>query len=213
MPTKFNSPYATAFKSAIKRGTSYNVAVNNIANRRNKNVTVIWNSLFKAGLVSRQKFNGQWIYFPKNVTKKSTATVSKATQHQVWQWFCEWCIITGNVSPEKIVKNTGSQKEFMTFCRKYFGKQFVGFTNTSNKRTKRVGTKSTRKVGRKTTNRAKTTGVKRSRTKTTGVKSNRTTTVRSNTNRTKSGNYRFPSASKRRTTGRKTTTRRYSRAA
>ena len=54
MPTKFNSPYATAFKSAIKRGTSYNVAVNNIANRRNKNVTVIWNSLFKAGLVSRE---------------------------------------------------------------------------------------------------------------------------------------------------------------
>jgi len=200
MPTKFNSPYATTFKSAIKRGTSYNVAVNNIAKRKNKNISVIWNSLFRAGLVTRQKFNGQWIYFPKNIQKKSTATVSKATQHQMWQWFCEWCLLTGTATPEKLAKNSSSQKEFMTFCRKYFGKQFTGFT------TKKSTKRSTRRTGTKKGSRKVST----SRSKT---PKRITTKSRKTTSRTKSGNYRFPTATKRRSTGRKTTTRRYRRAA
>ena len=57
MPSNYTSPFATSFKSAINRGTSWNVAVQNIANRNNKTVTFVWNSLFKAGLCNRQKFN------------------------------------------------------------------------------------------------------------------------------------------------------------
>lgn len=134
MPSTYTSPYATSFKSALKRGTSYNVAVNNIASRNNKSPEQVWNSLFKANLCFRQKFNGQWIYFPFEA-KKSNSTTWKTTQFNSWQWFTEWCLNSGICTPEQFKKNCGSQKEFMTWCRKHFGKQFTWNTTTNNKKT------------------------------------------------------------------------------
>ncbi|MBT8485901.1 MAG: hypothetical protein KJO43_10000 [Phycisphaerae bacterium] len=132
MPTKYTSPFATSFKSACKRGTSYNVAVQNIAKRCKKSPTVVWESLFKAGLCYRQKFNGQWIYFPCEV-KKATATTCKNSQWECWQWFCEWSLLNGFCTPEQMKKNCGTQTTFMTWCRKFFSKQFT--TGTTKKRT------------------------------------------------------------------------------
>ncbi|MCP3902107.1 MAG: hypothetical protein GY715_00605 [Planctomycetes bacterium] len=136
MPSNFKSPYATSFKNACKRGTSYTVAVHNIAKRCNKNPNVVWNSLWKAGLCHRQKFNGTWIYFPCDWNKKSTVTNCKNTQTVMWQWFCEWCIMNGCCTPMKMHDNCGSQKDFMTFCRKHFGKQYnVNTVKTTKRRT------------------------------------------------------------------------------
>jgi hypothetical protein len=94
MPSNFKSPYASSFTSAIKRGTPCSVVVNSIANRTKKTPSVIFNSLFKAGLVDRQKFNGQWVYWPVN-GKKTNATVTKNCQHNMWQWFVDWCVAGG----------------------------------------------------------------------------------------------------------------------
>jgi hypothetical protein len=138
MPSTYTSPYASAFKSAIKRGTSWNVAVNNIASRNNKSPEAVWASLYKADLCFRQKFNGKWIYVPWTA-KKTNATTSKGSQFNSWQWFTEWCIASGYATPEQFKKNAGSQKEFMTWCRKFFGKQFT--TSTTSSTTKRRSTR------------------------------------------------------------------------
>ena len=129
MPSKNTSPYATTFKSAINRGTPCSVAVNNIATRTKKSPTVVYNSLFKAGLCFRQKFNGQWVYWA-TTGKKSNATVTKSTQWNLWQCFIDWCIASGNCTPEQLAKHCSSQSQFMSFCKKYWGKQFTG-TSTS----------------------------------------------------------------------------------
>ena len=148
MPTStFKSPYATSFKSAIKRGTSYTAAVESIAKRVGKNPSVVWNSLFKAGLCYRQKFNGQWIYFPCEI-KKCPATVTKNTQTVCWQWFCDWCLTTGQCTPEQLKKHCGSQKDFMTWCRKFFGKQFTWKTTTTKGRSYRFPTSKSRTTRR-----------------------------------------------------------------
>lgn len=138
------SPYAASFKSAIKRGTPCSTAVQNIAKRTNKPTTSIYNSLFKAGWVQRQKFNGQWIYWPTNC-KKSNATHAKHAQWTCWQSFVDWCIAAGWCTPEQLHKHCGSQKAFMTFCRKFFAAQFPKATpKKSSKRStpKRSGRKS-----------------------------------------------------------------------
>jgi len=152
MPSTYTSPFASSFNAAVKRGASYNTAVQNIASRNNKTVAYVWNSLFKAGFCSRQRFNGQWIYFPNNV-KKANATTWKNTQFNQWQWFCEWCVINGVATPEQFKNHTGSQKEFMTWCRKFFGRQFNSTTTKSSSRKS-----STRKSSSKSrTTRAKST--------------------------------------------------------
>lgn len=145
--TTYTSPYATTFKSALNRGTSYNLAVHNIAKRSNKSVEQIWLSLYKGGLCFRQKFNGQWCYFPFNV-KKCTATVNKNAQWQAWQWFTEWCLQNKLCTPEQLKNHTGSQQDFMTWCRKFWGKQYT-WNNTTRKSGVRKSSSSTsRKVKR-----------------------------------------------------------------
>ena len=116
MPSKYTSPYASPFKSAINRGTSYTFAVNSIAKRWNKTPEFIWQSLYKAGLCYRQKFNGQWIYWPCNM-KKGTAKTWKYSQFYMWQWFTEWCFTNGWATPQQFKNHTGSQQDFMTYCR------------------------------------------------------------------------------------------------
>ena len=139
MPSTYKSPFATSFKSAIKRGTPCSVAVNNIAKRTKKSPTVVFNSLWKAGLCHRQKFNGQWVYWPSFTCKKS-ASNAKSCQADMWQCFVDWCVCSGFCTPEQLKNNCGSQQEFMTYCRKFWNKQYNTGTKTTTKR--RTGTKS-----------------------------------------------------------------------
>lgn len=186
MPSKTNSPYTSSFNSAIKRGTPCWTAINNIANRWNKTPNFVGNSLFKAGHVWRQKFNGQWIYWAASA-KKSNATNWKPAQFNMWQNFIDWAVCNGFCTPEQIKNHCGSQQEFMTWCRKFFSKQFDSNSSSKSSPKRKSNT-------RKSTTARKSSPAKRktSRRKTTTAKS-----------------YKFPrtSASKSRTT------RRYRRAA
>lgn len=137
MPKNYTSPYATSFKSAIKRGTSYNVAVQNLAKKHNKTTDFIWQSLFKANLCWRQKFNGQWVYFPCELNQSNfNAPVVKDVQFNCWQWFCEWCLINGVCTPQQLHNHCGSQQDFMTWCRKFWGKQYTWKKTTKSGTTK-----------------------------------------------------------------------------
>jgi hypothetical protein len=148
MPTTYTSPFASSFKSAVKRGTSYTTAVENIAKRCNKSTNVVWNSLYKAGLCYRQKFNGQWIYWPCN-GHKTNSTNWKMSQTHFWQFYCEWCIANGCCTPEQLKNHCGSQKEFMTWCRKFFGKQYTWSTTSCLRRQPRNETFERRPSGRR----------------------------------------------------------------
>lgn len=144
MPTtkKNKSPFATSFKSAINRGTPCFVAVQNIAKRTKKSPNQVFQSLFKAGLCFRQKIAGEWVYWPCD-WHKTNATNAKICQNNMWQWFVDWCLCTGVCTPEKLQKHTGSQQEFMSFCKKFWGKQFTPGTVTSKPKSKKKNFKKT----------------------------------------------------------------------
>ena len=141
MPSNPKSPYASSFNSAVKNGTPGGLAIFNIAKRTGKNPSVIGNSLFHAGLVFRQKFNGQWVFWPVN-GKRSSAAKFKPVHTQMWQCFIDWAICNGFCKPEQLEKHIGSQKEFMTFCRKFFAKQYGSATPTKQKSTTTRASKS-----------------------------------------------------------------------
>ena len=190
MPSNFKSPFASAFKSACKRGTPYCQVVENIAKKNNKSEQIIWNSLWKANLVWRQKFNSQWIYFP-SFPCKTKASGWKNAQFQCWQFFCEWMLCSGQCTPEQLKKACSSQTELMKWCKKFWGKQFTSSSTSTRKTT-----------GRKTT--AKRTTTKRTTTrKSTSKKATRTASKK----RTPAKSYKFPSS---RSTSR---TRRFTKAA
>ena len=140
MPSTFKSPFATSFKTAVKRGTSFTTAVQTIATRSGKTTDTVWQSLYKAGLVWRQKINGKWIYWPSFTGKKSVSGGKVAQIHQ-WQWFVDWCITSGYAKPTQFKKGSGTQPSFLGFARKYFGRQFTtGTTTKSHSRSTTRGT-------------------------------------------------------------------------
>jgi len=141
MPSHPKSPYTTSFVSAVKRGTPAGQAVLAIAKRHNTRPSAIFNSLYKAGICERQKFNGQWIYWPCEPVKTS-ATQAKAVQVELWQNLIDWCIVSGQVTPQQLINNIGSQPQFMSYCKKFFARQASGATSTT--KTKTTGRKSTR---------------------------------------------------------------------
>ena len=135
MPSTIKSPYATSFQTAVKRGTPAGITVAAIAKRQNTTQNVIFNSLYKAGLCLRQKFNGQWVYWPsEDVDIKTSATNAKQAQLQMWQSFIDWCIASGHAKPQLLCDNSGSQQEFMSYCRKYFNRQLNGSASSSPSR-------------------------------------------------------------------------------
>ena len=140
MPSNFKSPFAGTFKSAIKRGTPCWTAINNIANNKKKTFNFVAESLFKGNVVNRQKFNGQWLYFPCEAGK-SNATNVKAAQFNMWQSFIDWCVCNGVCTPDQIANNKGSQKEFMNYCRKFFNKQFSTSTGSKTRKSTRTSSK------------------------------------------------------------------------
>lgn len=125
-PNFSQSPYGTKFKNAINRGTPCWTAISKIAANAGKTPKTVCNSLFKAGCVDRCKFNGQWIYWPTFKAPKASATTTKNCQINMWQHFVDWCMATGYCKPEQLSNNASSQKAFMTFCRKFWNKQFNG---------------------------------------------------------------------------------------
>ena len=185
MPSNPKSPYASSFNSAVKNGTPGGLAIFNIAKRLGKTPSVIGNSLWRANLVYRQKFNGQWVFWPVN-GKRSSAAKFKPVHSQMWQCFIDWAICNGFCKPEQLKKHIGSQKEFMTFCRKFFAKQFGSAKPIKRKR----------KSVKRTTSRKRTT-----------TRARKSPSRKRRTSRTYA--YKFPRTS----SGRKRTTRRYRRAA
>ena len=145
MASTFKSPYASAFKSAIKRGMPCNVVVESIAKRNNGTTKAVFNSLFKADLCYRQKFNGQWIYWPCEGVR-GPSVVSKKCQTQVWQQFVDWCITSGICTPEKLSNCTGSQVSFMADCRKFWNKQTNAGTSKSTGRKRATSTSRKRRT-------------------------------------------------------------------
>ena len=139
MPSQPKSPYATSFRSALNRGIPAGSAVAAISKRTSKNPSQIFTSLHKSGLCDRQKLNGQWVYWPAEQPKKS-ASQAKGSQVQMWQHFIDWAIASGNCKPEQLERNSGSQNDFMSYCRKYFNRQISGSTSSPS---------STRKSSRK----------------------------------------------------------------
>ena len=147
MPSNFKSPYASSFNTAIKRGTPCWTVIQNIAKRGSKNPNIVANSLFKAGLCFRQKFNGQWVYWACDGVK-GNSTNSKVCQWNMWQCFVDWCICSGQCTPEQIQHNCGSQVEFMNWCRKFFAKQFNTNTVRTTGRKRVTRSKSRTSTGR-----------------------------------------------------------------
>ncbi|MCZ6837417.1 MAG: hypothetical protein O7G85_16700 [Planctomycetota bacterium] len=188
MSKTFTSPYATAFNSAIKRGTPCGVAVNNIAKRTGKNPQNVFASLFKAGHCQRQKFNGQFIYWPSNWNSKSNASQRNECQTSMWQCFVDWCIASGNCTPEKL-NNNSSQNEFMAFCKKFFGKQYSVGTSSKNSSRTRSSSSSKRSLAKAS---------KRSATpkKRTSSKSNKKITTKAKKKATKSSSKKRSTSTK-----------------
>ena len=179
MPSYPKSPYASSFNSAVKNGTPGGLAIFNIAKRLGKTPSVIGNSLFRANLVYRQKFNGQWVFWPVN-GKRSSAAKFKPVHTQMWQCFIDWALCNGLCKPEQLQKKIGSQKEFMTFCRKFFAKQFGSATPVKRKR---KSTKRTTSRKRMTTHARKSPSRKRRSSSTYAYKFPRTSTSGKRTTR------------------------------
>ena len=193
MPTQYKSPFASAFKSACKRGTNFNTAVSNIAKRNGKSTETVWNSLFKAGLVWRQKFNGSWLYFPSfECTTKASGW--KDAQFDAWQAFAAWALSSGQCTPEQLKKNCGSQAEFMSWCKKFWGRQFSSASSSSTKKSSSSRTAKPK---------AKRATVKKSKSSSTSRK--RTTTAKSKSRTSSTSKKRVTSTAKKRTTAKSPT--------
>ena len=202
MSRNYTSPFASNFNSALKRGTPCSVAINSIAKSKKKTPKSIFESLFKAGLCFRQKFNGQWVYWASECTKKSTATSRNECQTNMWQNFIDWCISSGVCTPEQLKNHSGSQKEFMSFCKKFFAKQFSPATSAKKSKTSR---KPKRKTSATKARKRPMTSKKRSTT----TRAKKSSTKRKSTTRksTRKSSYKFPTAKK------STSTRRYRKVA
>lgn len=181
------SPFGRSFQSAINRGTPVSDAVSNIAKRQGRTENSIYLSLWKGGHIQRQKFNGQWVYWPTQGTKRSAST-ARETQVELWQSFVEWALASGHVTPEQISSHSSSRQQFISYFRRFWSKQFPSQTQKSSTSTSRR---------RSTTTKSRRPATKSRSTRRTTAKSRSTTRTR---------NYRF-------TSGSSSSTRRLRRAA
>ena len=51
----------------------------------------------------------------------------------------DWCILTGQCKPQQIDSKTGSQQEFMSYCRKFFNRQLSSTTTKSKPKRRSAG--------------------------------------------------------------------------
>ena len=124
MENSKSSPFSSAFQSAVRRGTPCSVAVANIAKRQNKTANQVYQSLYKACVVNRQKINGQWVYWAVQA-RKSTGPVARQAQAALWQSYVDWALANGHTTPEKIADHMGSRSEFQGHFKRFFAKQFA----------------------------------------------------------------------------------------
>jgi len=164
----FKSPFASSFKSSVNRGTPCSQAVANIARRQGKTPSAVFTSLHRAGLCGRFKYAGSWIWYP---TFTPSSTKKSNGQPELWQSYIDWCLASGQCTPEQLAEHTGSQAKLASFTKKFFGTQF-----STTKRTKSS-------KARRTTSTRSTKSTKGSKT---------------STARTRSGNYAFPKSQKSR---------------
>jgi hypothetical protein len=204
MPSTFNSPFATAFKSGVKSGTPCSVIVANIAKRTNKPANAIVKSLCKAGVCFSQKFNGALVYWPTFAVTANSKSIN-SSQTSLWQAFVDWCILNRWCTPNRLKNNATTQANFMSFCRNFFNKQFAVVATKAKKSAKRAS-KGRRSFGksRKSWSTPKT-HLTRRHTKRRSTKRARKTASWRRVNATRS--YKFPSYKTR------TSFRRYARAA
>ena len=175
MPTKTYSPFYKSFKSSIRRGTPFTVAIEKIAKKSNTTFTSVCEALWKDGICKRQKISGQWIYFPCESVKPNAEGAKEACA-RFWQEFSCWCVTSGYCTPEKLAEYTGSQSNFQNFCKKFFAKQFTSVTDKKAiKFFEANGFPKTTTTTSKTTKTYKTTG------------------------KSKKSSYKFPTSSKKRT--------------
>ena len=199
MPNKSKSPFGPSFNSAIKSGTPCGVVIANIAKRTGKSPSVIGNSLFRAGLCFRQKFNGKFVFWPVN-GKKCASAKWKPCHTDMWQNFVDWIISNGLCKPEQMHKHCSSQKEFMTWCRKFFAQQF-GPATAKKKKRKTTKRKTTARKRKTTTSRKRKPTSAHKRRKPTAASKRRKTTARRKTSSARV--YKFPRNSRSRTTRRR----------
>ena len=180
---KFQSPFASSFRSAVRRGVPASQAVHGIAQRSRKSETVIFQSLFKADLVWRQKFNSQWIWWAAD-GRKAQSSQTRSSQFGLWQSFVDWAIASGHVTPEQIQQHSGSQQQFSLFLRKFFGGQFGSTSSTRRTSTSSSSrSPSTSGTRRSSTTRRRTSSPKATTRPSTSTRSRRSTTARSSSRR------------------------------
>jgi hypothetical protein len=189
----FKSPFATMFNTGIKKGVPCGIVMNTIAIKTKKSPTVIGQSLFKAGLVWRQKINSQWIYWAKNGKKTINKNINNA-QVNLWQCFIDWCIASGVCTPMQVAFKTGNTKNFTKNCSMWVNKFFTANGITTGVKTT-TGTSAWKNTWTKSKKRS-TTGRKTSKSHK-AWKKNSWTSKHSN-----NGTYKFPMF-KNRTTSKK----------
>lgn len=113
------SPFASAFRSAISRGTPSTTAVQSIARRRGTTPTAVFQSLHRSGVVQRQRFNGKWVYWPVTATKGKKSNIS-TIQTNLFQQIIDWAIASGSITPKQLQNAKGSQQQFVKVGRKFF---------------------------------------------------------------------------------------------
>ena len=124
----FKSPFTSSFNTATKRGTPASFAVANIAKRTKKSLAQIFESLYKAGQIHRQRVNGQWVFWPVHGTK-ANASMTRTVRQSAWQAWVDWAIASGWATPEQISSHTANQQQFTRFVQRAAGTQ-----NNSNTR-------------------------------------------------------------------------------
>jgi hypothetical protein len=194
MTKSYKSPYASSFKTAIKNGTPAGIVVSNIASRSKTTPAHVFGSLHKAGLCHRQKFNGQWIYWPANWSKTANSSNRNNCQNNMWQSFVDWFIASGYCTPSRLNNSGSSQSEFMSFCRKFFNRQFSGTGATSRPKSRKARRSAKARASKRSASSRKRTSMKRRTKSASAKKRNSRTNAKKRSTTTKA---------KRRTTGRK----------
>ena len=78
----------------------------------------------------------------------------------MWQNLIDWCILSGQCKPEQLHKNAASQKEFMSYCRKFWNHQYGASTTSSKPSSRKSSSRKTtvKSSSRSTSSRKRTTG-------------------------------------------------------
>lgn len=155
----FKSPFTSSFNTVTKRGTPASFAVASIAKRTKKSPAQIFESLYKAGQVYRQRVNGQWIFWPVHGTK-ANASMTRTVRQSAWQAWVDWAIASGWATPEQVSSHTANQQQFTRFVQRAASTQNSSSTRSNSSVT---SSKSSTANSHRSTNSGSTSGTRGSR--------------------------------------------------